>query len=216
MRPPASLAPFCGKPPRRPKGEIVNASKHIETRRLETLSNTIFGVAMTLLAYRVPTAQFANGTPVWSTIWAAYHEQIVALLVSFGVAGIFWFSHQRRLAYEPLATRSVVFLNLLFLLSIIGLPITSGLLGAYGDARDVVVLYSGHLAVMSGLNAILWLRACLPHGQPGRAARRSSRPSSLSWRLSSHWSPQYIAQFILLGALAAPVFETIREARRRD
>jgi TMEM175 potassium channel family protein len=57
------------------------------------------------------------------------------------------------LAYAPLATRSVVFLNLLFLLAVIALPITSGLLGTYGDARDVVVLYSGHLAVISGLNA---------------------------------------------------------------
>ncbi len=39
-----------------------------DMRRLEALSNTIFGVAMTLFAYRVPTAQFLNGAPVWSTI----------------------------------------------------------------------------------------------------------------------------------------------------
>ena len=197
---------------------MPNSGELLETRRLETLSNTIFGVAMTLLAYRVPTAQFANGVPVWSTMWTAYHEQLVALLVSFGVAGIFWFSHQRRLAYEPLATRSVVFLNLLFLLSIIGLPITSGLLGAYGDARDVVVLYSGHLAVMSGLNAILWLRACLPHGQPGRAGGPifATVLFIVATLVALVASKTYIAQFILLGALAAPVFETIREARRRD
>ena len=118
----------------------MKASKHIETQRLGTLSNTIFGVAMTLLAYRIPTGQFLNGPPVWSTIWAAYHSQIAALLLSFVVAGMFWFGHQRRLAYS---TRSVVYLNLLFLLSIIALPITTVLYGTYWDARDVIVLYCG-------------------------------------------------------------------------
>ena len=143
---------------------MPNSGNLFEMRRLEALSNTIFGVAITLLAYRVPTAQFLNGAPVWSTIWAAYHEQIVALLISFVVAGMFWLSHQRRLTYQPLAPRPVVFLNLLFLLSVIALPITSGLLGMYGEIRDVVVLYCGHLAVISGLNALLWLLACEDRG----------------------------------------------------
>jgi uncharacterized membrane protein len=72
---------------------MPNSGDLFDMRRLEVLSNTIFGVAMTLLAYRVPTAQFLNGAPVWSTIWAAYHEQVVALLLSFLVAGMFWFGH---------------------------------------------------------------------------------------------------------------------------
>jgi uncharacterized membrane protein len=113
-----------------------------EMRRLEDLSNTIFGVAMTLLAYRVPTGQYLSGPPVWSAIWSTYQSQIVALLLSFVVAGMFWIGHQRRLVYEPLATRSVLYFNLLFLLSVIALPITTGLYGTYGNARDIVVLYS--------------------------------------------------------------------------
>ncbi len=121
---------------------------------------------MTLLAYRVPTAQFLNGAPVWSTIWTAYHEQVAALLFSFVAAGMFWFSHQRRLAYEPHATRSVVFLNLLFLLSVMALPITCGLFGTYGDAPDVVVLYSGHLAVTSGLNERHPMASRMPATRP--------------------------------------------------
>jgi uncharacterized membrane protein len=99
-------------------------------------------------------------------IWAAYHSQVVALAFSFVVAAMFWFGQQRWLAYEPLATRSVVYLNLLFLVSVIAFPITTVLYGTYGNARDVVIFYSGHLAVMSGLNAILWFLASLPRGQP--------------------------------------------------
>src|SRR5262249_59064056 len=94
---------------------MPNSADLFEMRRLEDLSNTIFGVAMTLLAYRFPTGQFLNGAPVWSTIWSTYQSQILALLLSFVVAGMFWISHQRRLAYEPLANRAVVYVNLLFL-----------------------------------------------------------------------------------------------------
>ncbi len=197
---------------------MPNSGEHFEARRLEALSNTIFGVAMTLLAYRVPTAQFLNGPPVWSTIWAAYHTQFAALLLSFVAAGMFWFSHQRRLAYEPHATRSVVFLNLLFLLSVIALPITSGLFGTYEDARDVVVLYAGHLTVTSGLNTILWLVASLPRGHFERAVGSIFATvifiAAIFAALAA--SQTDIARFTLCGAFAAPVIEGYMAARRRD
>jgi uncharacterized membrane protein len=189
-----------------------------DMRRLEVLSNTIFGVAMTLLASRIPTPQFVNAVPVWSTIWAAYHAQIAALLISFVVAGMFWFGHQRRLAYEPLASRWVVYLNLLFLLSVIVLPVTAGLYGMFGNARDVVVLYSGHLAVMSGLNAVLWLLASLPRRQPDRVvgsifATVIFITATFVALVTAH---PYIVPFMWFGAFATPVIEAIMDARRRD
>jgi hypothetical protein len=88
----------------------------------------------------------------------------VALLLSFIVAGIFWFSHQRRLAYAPEASRPAVIVNLLFLLSIIVLPVTAGLYGTYMEAPDVITLYGAHLTLISALNAFLWLNAVAPRG----------------------------------------------------
>ncbi len=154
-------------------------STSFEMRRLEALSNTIFGVAMTLLAYNFPKAKILNGSPVWSTLWAAYHSQLFALLISFVVAGMFWNSHQRRLAFQPHATRPFLYLNLLFLLSIILLPVTTGLYGTYGNARDIVVLYSCHLAALAGVNGMLWLLAGLPRGQPGIGGRDGVHDHSL-------------------------------------
>ena len=43
--------------------------------------------------------------------------------------------------YQPHATRPVLYLNLLFLLLIILLPVTTGLYGSYGNTGDIVVLY---------------------------------------------------------------------------
>jgi uncharacterized membrane protein len=187
-----------------------------EMRRLEALSNTIFGVAMVLLAYRFPAAQFLNGAPVWSTIWAAYHAQVIALVLSFMVAGMLWLSHQRRLVYAPLVSRWIIYCNLLFLLSVIALPITTGLYATYSDARDIVVLYSAHLAVISGLNAMLWLLASLPRGQPNRVVGPifATIVFVAAIFVASIPSQSHTVQLILCSAFATPIIDTIMASRK--
>ncbi len=127
-----------------------------EMRRLEMLSNTIFGVAMTLLAYDLPkTGTFAS-LPDWTDLYRLYAAKLSALVLSFIIAGLFWFSHHRRLALQPEAGRGIVILNLFFLLSIILLPVTSGLYGNYRLSSAVAMLYGINLTLIAGFNALLW------------------------------------------------------------
>jgi uncharacterized membrane protein len=130
-----------------------------ESRRIEQLSNTIFGVAMTLLAYSFPKEQLTSAEPDWRSIARNYAPHLVALLLGFVIAGLFWFSHQRRLSYSTGLSRASALVNLLFLLSIILLPVTTGLYGAYLGAPDIVELYAVHLVAISLLNLALWLMA---------------------------------------------------------
>ena len=130
-----------------------------EMRRLEMLSNTIFGVAMTLLAYDLPKASSFKSAPNWIDLLNVYAQPVIALMISFIVAGLFWFSHHRRLAVAPEGSRGVVFLNLLFLLSIIILPVTNGLYGGYRLDGVVAVMYGIHLTTIATLNALLWILA---------------------------------------------------------
>jgi len=135
-------------------------------RRLEMLSNTIFGVAMTLLAYDLPKASSFTKAPAWMDLVNVYAQPVIALTISFVVAGMFWFSHHRRLAVAPEAGRSVVFLNLLFLLSIIILPVTNGLYGSYRLDGVVAVIYGFHLTMIAALNAMLWILALRGRSDP--------------------------------------------------
>ena len=130
-----------------------------EMRRLEMLSNTIFGVAMTLLAYDLPKASSFRARRAGSTCSNVYAQPVIALMISFIVAGLFWFSHHRRLAVAPEGSRGVVFLNLVFLLSIIILPVTNGLYGSYRLDSVVAVIYGGHLLTIATLNGLLWILA---------------------------------------------------------
>jgi hypothetical protein len=80
------------------------------------------------------------------------------------------------------------------------------------------VLYSSHLTVMSGLNAILWLLASLPRGQPDRAV--GSLFATFTFITATFvalvTSQTYIVQFMWCGAFATPIIEAVMDARRRD
>ncbi len=134
----------------------LDPTDQFEMRRLESLSNTIFGVAMTLLAYDLPKAGQFAGVPSWGDLYRLYGSRLSSLMISFIVAGVFWISHHRRLARQPLGSRGVVLLNLVFLLSIILLPVSNGLYGNYGTSSAVAVLYGLHLTAIAALNAWLW------------------------------------------------------------
>ena len=135
-------------------------------RRLEALSNTIFGVAMTLLAYDLPKARGFAQAPSWIDLVNAYAQPLIALMISFIVAGMFWFSHHRRLAVAAEGSRGEVFLNLIFLLSIIILPVTNGLYGVYRLDSVVAVIYGIHLTFIASLNALLWILALRSRRDP--------------------------------------------------
>ena len=87
------------------KGTTLQQIRPFEMRRLEMLSNTIFGVAMTLLAYDLPKARGFAKAPNWIDLLNAYAQPLIALMISFIVAGLFWFSHHRRLAVAPEGSR---------------------------------------------------------------------------------------------------------------
>src|SRR3982074_3708496 len=50
-----------------------------EMRRLEALSNTIFGVAMTLLAYDLPKMSGPLKAPSWADLYHTYAQHVMAL-----------------------------------------------------------------------------------------------------------------------------------------
>lgn len=127
-----------------------------EMRRLESLSNTVFGVAMTLLAYDLPKSGDFKNLPGWADLYRVYAGPLSAMVLSFIIAGLFWISHHRRLTRQPEGGRGLVILNLLFLLSIILLPVTNGLYGSYRLSSAVAVLYGLHLTAIALLNVSLW------------------------------------------------------------
>jgi uncharacterized membrane protein len=176
--------------------EVV--SDELEMRKLEQLSNTIFGVAMTLLAYDLPKAAQFDHLPDWHDLYHAFGGRLAGMALSFIIAGVFWFSHQRRLTRQPMGSRGIVILNLLFLLAVILLPVTNGLYGNYGMSGAVAVLYGLNLTVIAGLNALLWRLALGPGWHPEVFAASFPLLMFIPGTVVAAYEPRYATWFWLL------------------
>jgi uncharacterized membrane protein len=186
-----------------------------EMRRMEALSNTIFGVAMTLLAYQAPKDRFVAADPTWGDIWQGYGSHLFALLLSFIVAGMFWYSHLRRLAFSPEGSRVEMILNLLFLLSIIVLPVTTGLFGSYMNSPNVSTLYGLNLTLISTLNTSLWLMAAMPQRDwAAIVAPVFATGIFIAASIIGLFAP-YHARFVWPLAFVAPVLAAYAERRQK-
>jgi uncharacterized membrane protein len=193
-----------------------SSSDLFEMRRLESLSNTIFGVAMTLLAYDLPRAAQFAGPPGWADLYHLYAGRLTGLFLSFIIAGVFWISHHRRLVRQPECGRGTVILNLFFLLSIILLPVINGLYSSYGMSSAVAVLYGLHLTTIAGLNAWLWWLAV--HGGRMRELAGAVFPVFVfvPGTLVAAFAPRYAPYVWLLGFGGLFMHRLVREEAARD
>ena len=144
----------------------------LEMRRLEALSNTIFGVAMTLLAYDLPRKQLTTDKPDWAAL-------VVNLRIAFACTPA-RLRYRGTVLVQPPAparlcrggTRLAFIGNLLFLLSIVALPLSTGLYGRYPAAPDVIACSHFISRPSQSLTSILWLMAAVPRGDWGALALR--------------------------------------------
>jgi uncharacterized membrane protein len=176
-----------------------------EMRRLEALSNTIFGVAMTLLAYDLPKASSFANAPVWIELVRTYAQPMITMSISFIVAGMFWLGHHRRLIFAHEGSRGEVFLNLIFLLSIVMLPVTNGLYGVYRLDSVVAVSYGLHLTVIAGVNALLWVLALRGHRNPELLANAIFPVFAFFFGTLVAVVAPFVAQFTWFLAFGAPL-----------
>jgi uncharacterized membrane protein len=184
-------------------------------RRLEALSNTVFGVAMTLLAYDLPKASKFLAAPNLTDLLNAYAQPVIALMISFVIAGVFWLSHHRRLTFAPDGSRGEVFLNLIFLLSIVILPVTNGLYGVYRLDRVVAVIYGIHLTTIASLNAMLWMLALRGRREPELFATAIFPVFTLLIGTGVAFAAPFLAQFTWCLAFGASLAGWIAARRSR-
>jgi uncharacterized membrane protein len=152
----------------------AEAAPYLSSERLGSLSDTMFGVAMTLVATTLlPTIQAHKGSAL--DLLRDLSGEVVTVVLSFAISSRYWISQQQRLAIEPAVTQRQTWLNLAFLFLIVLIPISTSLPGlAGGEAiRSSVMIYGAHLALIALINLLLWIE--LRHNPRARdAAKRSA------------------------------------------
>ncbi len=123
------------------------------TTRLASLADSVFGVAMTLLAYDITVPD--TGDP--GDVVRSLAPKVYALALSFSVAAMYWLNQQRRLSHYHRMNTELhgVVGEFILLFAIIMLPITTR---SFVQGHTLL-LYGGNLTLIAWLNFGLAYRA---------------------------------------------------------
>lgn len=129
----------------------------IEFSRIVAFSDGVFAIAITLL---VLDLRIKGGLDTDKEVWHALHDEwgsFLAFGISFAVIGRFWIVHHRFFGEVRAFDGRLLWLNLLYLGTIVLIPFSSQVLGEYGDDTAGVVVYAINLSatVLVGL----WMAA---------------------------------------------------------
>jgi uncharacterized membrane protein len=124
--------------------------------RTLALSDGIFAIAMTLVAFQV---QLPTGSRPLTRKLESLGDSYLVYFISFAVIGLLWLAHHRLFRSIERADESLMILNLAFLMTVAALPFPCSVLGRYGSHTAAVVLYASAMAVAGSLLAALTLVA---------------------------------------------------------
>jgi uncharacterized membrane protein len=134
----------------------------MSSTRLETFSDGVFAIAITLLVLdlAVPSEEEARDGGLAAALgrqWPSYF----AYLVSFLIIGIIWVNHHTVFDKVRRVDRPVLFTNLGLLLSVSVIPFPTRLLAEYltkgDDGHVAAAVYSATMLVMGLFFSGLWL-----------------------------------------------------------
>ena len=128
--------------------------------RLETFSDGVFAIAITLLVLTI--AQPSQSRDLGHELGKRW-PSLAAYAVSFVVIGIIWLNHHTIFSNLDRVDRGVFCLNLLLLMTIVFIPYPTGVFGEAlrrgSGAKTAAVLYTAVMATNASVWVALWLYA---------------------------------------------------------
>ncbi len=137
---------------------------HSQLERLTCFTDGVMSIAITLLVIEIKVPEItvlkdiSDNFLLQNLSHTAF--KFIGFLISFGIIGHYWSVHHRIFGYVKRYTSTLFWVNLIFLLSVVILPFSSGLLGEYSTHMEMNVPYTIYVInmVFTGLaNCLLWI-----------------------------------------------------------
>lgn len=137
--------------PEQPTTEPKRASSAITTARIETLTDGVFAIVMTLLAFdmRVPVEEQVEQLGLWGAL-VQLAPNLLSYIITFVILGVFWVGHHNQYFYIRRADRPLLWINIFFMMAVALLPFSAGVFSRYGADRTSILVYNANL-ILSGL-----------------------------------------------------------------
>jgi uncharacterized membrane protein len=134
----------------------------ISKGRLETMVDTIFAFAMTLLMLGivVPESSVSQTATDLSADLVKLIPQFVLFVIAFLVLALFWIEHHRQFHYLRIVDPTILRFNITILIFIVLIPFTTDVAGAYDGVRIAVLLFHVNILIVGALFLCQWMYIC--------------------------------------------------------
>jgi len=129
--------------------------------RMEALTDGIFAIAMTLLVLELKVPDLAKSASATELLHKIGEEMpsLFSFMISFLYCGLLWVMHHLAMHFVRHLQIGLVWLNMVFLMSISTMPFSCGLLGHFLRNRAAQEIYFANMFVAAALLAAQWLVA---------------------------------------------------------
>jgi uncharacterized membrane protein len=133
----------------------------VEFARTLTFTDGLFAIAMTLLVVDLAVPTLSDGSSVGELADALNDDmaKFISFFISFAVIGRYWMAHHTYFSALAKLDRGLIGLNLLYLAFIAFLPFPTALLGEYFENPLSIVIYAVNVALVSGMEVVLFSHA---------------------------------------------------------
>ncbi len=133
----------------------------VKPEHIISFGDAIFAFAITLMTLSIDIPDLPPNLTEPQLLSRLYelYPQVESYIISFAVISIFWVSYHQVFNFITRSHISMVYLNLLFLLLITFLSITTSLVIEYGTYQIPYVIYCVVVIMTSSLLALIWWHA---------------------------------------------------------
>lgn len=148
--------------------------------RVETLTDGIFAIAMTLLVLGIEVPQIDPLTPMNALLHTLIPD-ILQYVIAFLVLAVFWTIHHNQFYYIRTIDYRLLWLNIFWLLFVGGMPFTTSLAETYINDYQSMIIFGCNIMLIDLILAAHWHHAtrglCLvdPTTSPGIIAAGERR-----------------------------------------
>ena len=134
--------------------------EEFQVERMIFFSDAVFAIAITLLVIDLHIPSLAENSSDAALGNSLVHllPKFTAFLFSFFMIGLYWTVHHRMCARLITYTLKLLWLNLLYILSIVLMPFTTSLYAEYSDPQYLLPfgLYVFNICFLGAANFFLW------------------------------------------------------------
>lgn len=137
---------------------FVDEGSEVGKGRLETLTDGVFAIAMTLLVLGLHVTDLASSLGTHGLTLALLRQwpNLAAYALSFAIMGQYWVSTHTQFRFMRRADHWLLWLNIVYLFFISLVPFSADLLGRFGVIEPVVVIYGLNVFALSVVQVAMW------------------------------------------------------------